>query len=346
MKNSLAIGFIGCGRVTTDLHLPALSSLPGLDAIAACDIDLAALEAVGKRFGIAKTFADYRDLIADPAVQAVAVCTTAPSHADAAIAALLAGKPTFIEKPLALSVEDCDRIIEAAQGGTPVAVGHNLRCHSVVERARDCIAAGELGRVQMLRSVWTAGFNLGREMPAWRLRRELGGGALTELGVHHIDLWRFLTGREVSASQAFSFSESSDDQAVALQGVLDDGTVCSTALCQRSADSNEVEVFGDKGRLRFSVYQADSLVKFTTSDLGGGMGLRLKQLRQQAAQFPALWGSSRRGGVYRESYSRQWLRFLATARGERPAACTLADARAAIQTLCSVRNGLAAGERP
>lgn len=346
MKNSLAIGFIGCGRATAELHLPTLSSLPGLEAVAACDIDRAALEAVGNRFGIAKTFADYRDLIADPAVEAVAVCTPAPSHRDAAIAAISAGKPTFIEKPLALSVDDCDQIIEAARGGTPVAVGHNLRCHRLVERARDCIAAGELGKVQLLRTVWTAGFNLGREMPAWRLRRELGGGALTELGVHHIDLWRFLTGREVSASQASSLSESSDDQAVALQGVLDDGTLCSTALCQRSADSNEVEVFGDKGRLRFSVYQADSLVKFTTSDLGGGIGLRLKQLRQQAAQFPALLRSSRHGGAYRESYSRQWLRFLATARGERPAACTLEDARAAIRTLCSVRSGIAAGERP
>jgi predicted dehydrogenase len=195
----------------------------------------------------------------------------------------------------------------------------------------------------MVRSVWTAGFNLGEEMPAWRLRRELGGGALTELGVHHIDLWRFLTGREVTAGQAFSFSESSDDQAVALQGVLDDGTVCSTALCQRSADSNEVEVFGDKGRLRFSVYQADSLVKFTTADLGGGIGLRIKQFRQQAVQFPALLRSSRRGGAYRESYLRQWLRFAATANGEQPPACSLEDARAAILTLHSVRDGLPGG---
>jgi len=345
MKNTLAIGFIGCGRATTGLHLPALSSLPGLRAVAACDVDLAALEAARKQFGILKTYADYRDLIADPAVEAVAVCTPAASHADAAVAALLAGKPTFIEKPLALSVEDCDRILEAARSGTPAAVGHNLRCHSLVERARDSIAAGEIGRVQMVRSVWTAGFNLGREMPAWRRRRELGGGALTELGVHHIDLWRFLTGREVTAGRAFSFSESSDDQAVALQGMLDDGTVCSTALCQRSADSNEIEVFGDQGRLRFSVYQADSLLKFTTADLGGGMGLRIKQFRQQVVQFPALLRSSRRGGPYRESYLRQWLRFSATARGEQSPSCSLEDARAAIQTLCSVKDGLT-GERP
>jgi myo-inositol 2-dehydrogenase / D-chiro-inositol 1-dehydrogenase len=339
-ENTLAIGFIGCGRAAASLHLPALSSLPGLRAVAACDSDPAALGSARGQFGIPKAYADYRDLIADPLVEAVAVCTPAPYHAEAAVAALLAGKPTFIEKPLALSVADCDRILEAARNGTPAVVGHNLRCHSLVEQARDAIAAGELGKVQIVRSVWTAGFNLGGEMPAWRLRRELGGGALTELGVHHIDLWRFLTGREVTAGQAFSFSEAHDDQAVALQGVLDDGTVCSTALCQRSADSNEVEVFGDKGRLRFSAYQADSLVKFTTADLGGGIGLRIKQFRQQAAQFPALLRSSRRGGAYRESYLRQWLRFVATARGEQPPSCSLEDARAAIQTLCSVQDGL------
>jgi predicted dehydrogenase len=343
MKDTLAVGFIGCGRAATILHLPALRSLPGLRAVAACDLNPAVLGAARDQFKIANIYADYRDLIADPSVQAVAVCTPASFHAEAAIAALKAGKPTFIEKPLALSVEDCDRILDAARNGTPATVGHNLRCHSLAERARDCIAAGELGRVQMIRSVWTAGFNLGQEMPAWRRRRELGGGALTELGIHHIDLWRFLTGREVAAGQAFSFSESSDDQAVALQGVLDDGAVCSTALCQRSADSNEVEVFGDKGRLRFSLYQADSLVKFTTADLGGGLGLRIKQFRQQAVQFPALLRSSRRGGPYRESFIRQWLRFAATAKGEQPPSCSLEDARAAIQTLCRVKDTLTGG---
>ncbi len=343
----LAIGFIGCGRATTALHLPALSSIPDIQAVAACDIDAAALESVREQFGISKTYADYRELIADPEVEAVAICTPVPHHTDIAIAALAAGKPTFIEKPLALSVEECDRIMAAAtEHGTPAVVGHNLRCHRLVEEAQATIAAGDLGRVQLVRSVWTAGFNLGREMPEWRKRREMGGGALTELGIHHIDLWRFLTGREVTASAAMSFSETSDDQAVALQGVLDDGAVCSTALCQRTADSNEVEVFGDRGRLRFSLYQSDSLVQFSTSDFGGGMGARLKQLKQQARRFPALLQTSRRGGAYIESYQRQWLQFAKTVREGAPPSCSLEDARAAVQVVCDLKELLSSADIP
>jgi predicted dehydrogenase len=338
MDSSLAMGFVGCGRATTSLHLPALSSVSGIRAVAACDVDAAAREDVREQFGVAQTFSDYRDLIANLDVQAVAICTPVPHHADIAIAALEAGKPTFIEKPLALTVEECNRILAAAAAsGAPAVVGHNLRCHQLVEEAQAIIAAGGLGRIQMLRSVWTAGFNLSREMSEWRRRRELGGGALTELGIHHIDLWRFLTGREVTATEAMSFSESSDDQAVTLQGVLDDGSICSTALCQYTADSNEVEVFGDRGRLRFSLYQADSLVQFSTSDYGGGMGSRLKQLRQQIRRFPELVRSARQGGSYTESYRRQWARFAKTVREGAPPSCGLEDARAAVRVVCDLK---------
>lgn len=342
MDSSLAIGFVGCGRATADLHLPSISSIPHIHAVAACDVDSDALERVRGQYDVGNSYTDYRELIADPAVEAVAICTPVPHHAEIAIAALNAGKPTFIEKPLALTVDDCDRIMAAAASSeAPVVVGHNLRCHRLVEEAQEIIASGALGRIQMMRTVWTAGFNLGREMPEWRKRREMGGGALTELGIHHVDLWRFLTGREIASAGALSYSESSDDQAVTLQGVLDDGSLCSTALCQRTADSNEVEVFGARGRLRFSLYQADSLVQFSTSDFGGGMGARLKQLQQQVKQFPALVRSSRRGGAYIESYQRQWLRFAKTVGGGAPPSCSLEDARAAVCVLGNLKEQLA-----
>lgn len=338
MDRLLALGFVGCGRATTDLHLPAVASVPGIRAVAACDLAPDALNNVQRQFGVESGYSDYRELIADPTVDAVAICTPVLHHTDVAIASLEAGKPTFIEKPLALTVAECDRIIDAAKmSEAPVVVGHNLRSHRLVEEARSMIAAGDLGRVQFLRSVWTAGFNLGREMPEWRKRRELGGGALSELGIHHIDLWRFLTGHEVTSTNMMSFSDDSDDQAVTLHGVLDDGSLCSTALCQRTADSNEVEVFGDRGRLRFSLYQADSLVQFSTADYGGGMGARLKQIKQQAKRFPALLRSSRKGGAYIESYARQWDRFLRTVRDGAAPSCSLEEARESVRVVATLQ---------
>ena len=133
---------------------------------------------------------------------------------------------------------------------------------------------------------------------------------------------------------------------MALQGVLDDGAVWSTALCQRTADSNEVEVFGDRGRRRFPPYQADSLVRFSTADFGGGMGARLKQLKQQALRFPALLQTSRRGGAFVESYQRQWLRFAETVREGAPPSCSLEDARAAVRVVCDLKELLSSADSP
>src|SRR6266700_3670223 len=100
-ERALRLGFVGCGRVTESLHLPAFRPLSGWRVTAAADNDPGRLLAVTKRFGIPRRYLDYRSLVEDGEVDVVAVCVPPRLHAAVAVAALPAGKDEFIEKPLA-----------------------------------------------------------------------------------------------------------------------------------------------------------------------------------------------------------------------------------------------------
>src|SRR5207302_8919720 len=96
---------------------------------------------------------DVDALLGDGAVDAVAVCTPPATRADLAVAALDAGKHLFLEKPLAPSLEEADRILERAAGSPlRVLVGLNFRRHRLVHRARRLVREGRLGRIQAVRS--------------------------------------------------------------------------------------------------------------------------------------------------------------------------------------------------
>lgn len=139
-KKTLKIGIIGCGWAGGALHLPALQSLSDSEVVALADIDQGRLNQVGDKFRIKSRYTDFRNLVEDKDVEAVAVCVPASSHAEIALAALDAGKHVLVEKPLALSMGEIDLLMEKAKGSAcKAAVGFNLRYHRLVREARRII---------------------------------------------------------------------------------------------------------------------------------------------------------------------------------------------------------------
>lgn len=330
---NLGIGIVGCGRATDNLHLPALRKLRGARVVALSDSDGARLAHTANRFEIGRRYRDYRELIADNAVDIVAVCVPAAVHEPVACGALAAGKHVYVEKPLALSEQAASRMMACvARTSAKSTVGFNLRSHRLLRQAKAIISSGALGPIEMLRTTWTAGFHYRREWSAWRYRRADGGGVLFEMAIHHADLWRFLLDDEVESVYARSRSQtSSDDISASITARMRTGPLVSAAYCQRTSDRHEIEVYGQKGILCLSCYRADSLTVYPTADLGGGARVRIKQVLKRFRGLPATVAIGLRGGDYLQSYGAHWQSFIRGIQDGTPAPCTFRDGQQALR---------------
>ena len=302
------------------LHLPALARIAEVEVAALADADAERLNAAGTKWGVDHRYADYRALLSDPSVNAVLITVPTPFHCAAFLAAVELGKHTYIEKPLAMNLEEADRMLAAAaQFAGCTVVGFNLRSHRLVQKARELIRAGALGPIVSVRTVLVGGL---QERPAWQCRRAEGGGAFYELGIHHFDLWRFLLDTEVAHVEAQSLSDGSDDARVAVTARLVNGALACSVFALHGAASHEIEVIGESASLRFSLYRADSLEIRPAG--------RLRQFTRWLQQLPGAAKAARRGGDYVDSYRTHWLRFLESMRGGEPPA-TLQDGREAVR---------------
>ncbi len=195
------VGFGWMGRVHTQAyarvrhHYPRLALRPELITVAE-EVPERAEEAAAQ-FGFASTARDWREVAADPRVQAVSI--TAPNflHREIGVAMAEAGKHIWIEKPVGLGSEDARAVADAvAAAGVQSAVGFNYRNAPAVEAARDLIASGDIGRVTHVRIRLFSDYAAHPEGAlTWRYERERGGsGVLGDLASHGADLARFLLG--------------------------------------------------------------------------------------------------------------------------------------------------------
>jgi predicted dehydrogenase len=154
------------------------SRLPGADLAWLCDESGDALERFGGAFPPARTTSSLEDLLRDESLDAVALATPVPTHAELAQRVLEAGKHCFVEKPLGQSVEEAERVVDAARSaGRVLMVGHLLEYHPGVEKLNELIKSGELGEVRYL---YSNRLNLGQ------LRRD--ENALWSLGAHDVSV--------------------------------------------------------------------------------------------------------------------------------------------------------------
>jgi myo-inositol 2-dehydrogenase/D-chiro-inositol 1-dehydrogenase len=327
----LRLGFIGCGYVTRSRHLPALARGRSAKAVALADPDAAVLDAAGGACGGARRYRDPRALLADPDVEAVAVCTPAAAHVAHALAALETGRHVFVEKPLALSLADADRLVAcAAAHASAVLVGFNLRWHRLTLEARALLRSGAIGRVRAITSVFADPLASQPQLPEWRRRRAQGGGALLDKGVHHFDLWRFLLADEVLAVRGATSSGGIDDEVATVTARSAGGVHLAAVVMDTSAVENRMTIHGDAGALCIDFYRSDGLELRGAGALPGAPASRLRRAGASLAALAANAGEVRRGGAFDSAYDRQWRHFAAAARGEEPAGCTALDGRAAL----------------
>ena len=337
----LGLGFIGCGFVTRERHLPALRRVSEVRVVAVADIDPERASETAARFSVPATCASIEELLANPAVEAVAVCTPPATHVEVALTALDAGKHVLVEKPLALSLAEADRLVERAES-TPAkaVVGFNFRRHRFVQQARRLIRNGALGCVLSMQTTFTSPTHDDQYAAGWRTRRSDGGGALFDRAIHEFDLWRYLLDDEVEEVFAVLRAGERDDEGATVTGRTRRGVIVSTTVLAESVVAHEVALYGTSGALYLDLCRFDGFRHAAGEDEPGSPGVRLKRLGQTLRHPGENARAIRRGGDYRLTYEDHWRRFAAIVEHDLPASPGVADGRAALGiVLAAVESG-------
>ena len=263
-------GFIGCGEVTERKSGPAFSLIPGSSVVAVMSRNRERAQSYAERHGIHTWYDDAQRLVDDPDVTAVYIATPPSSHATYAIMAMRSGKPVYIEKPMAASYPDCQRINRISeQTGVPCFVAYYRRYLPYFLKVKDLVQSGAVGKVinvQVRFAVPPRDLDYNRDNLPWRVQRDIaGGGYFYDLAPHQIDLLQEMFGpilrahgyctnrgglyqTEDSVSASFQFSD----------GLPGSGSWCFVA--HQSAKTDRINIVGDRGQLGFSVFTYEPII--------------------------------------------------------------------------------------
>lgn len=268
-------GFIGCGEVTEKKSGPAFNEVEGSQVVAVMSRSENKARSYAERHHIRKWYTDAQKLIDDPDVNAIYIATPPSSHATFAIMAMRAGKPVYIEKPLAASYNDCIRINRISeQTGVPCFVAYYRRYLPYFQKVKEIIENGTIGKVINVQIRFSVpprdlDYKNEKELP-WRLQPDIaGGGYFYDLAPHQIDLLQNIFGvitraHGYPANRAHLYKAEDTVSACFFfeNGVTGSGSWCFVG--HESAKEDCIEVIGDKGSLSFSVFTYEPIVLITS----------------------------------------------------------------------------------
>ena len=224
VKRPIRVAVIGCGLIARRAHLPAFVAAEEAELSAVVSGHIESARAAAAEFGEPRVLQTWQEAVADPAIDAIDICTPNSLHAPIAIAAARAGKHVLVEKPMAVTLLEADAMIAAArEAGVVLMIAHTLRFVPIYEAIKLALSDGVIGEPLTARAIfmhagpddyWGAASD-------WFWREETaGGGSLLDLGIHMIDMLRWCIDRpviEVAAMTARALKPTfADDNAFVL----------------------------------------------------------------------------------------------------------------------------------
>jgi predicted dehydrogenase len=265
-------GLIGCGDISNKRVAPALRETAGsaLVAVARARAELAAEFA--QRHGARRSYADWREMLRDPEIDAVYVATPVRWHLEQATAAAEAGKHVLCEKPMAMDVAECERMIAAARAHrVRLGVAYYRHHYAVVARMRSLITSGEIGRPVFAQVQAFEHFDPGPDHPrAWLLRKaQSGGGPMMDFGCHRLEVLLDLLG-PVDEVDGFPskvrFPDREVEDTCVARLKFRSGTEAVLTVTHAALESRDVvEIFGSAGSLSVPVLNEGRLRVVTTT---------------------------------------------------------------------------------
>lgn len=269
-------GFIGCGDVTEHKSGQAFNMVEGSRIVAVMSRNMERVRAYAERFGIDKWYTDAQALIDDPEVNAVYICTPPASHATYAIMAMRAGKPVYVEKPLAANYDDCSRVnYVSRETGKPCFVAYYRRYLPYFQKVKELLDNGRIGKIQTVHIRYACqprpeDYNPADQQP-WRVKPEIaGGGYFYDMAPHQFDLLQQFFGVIVQA-EGYCANHSGlyhAEDTVNACFKFENGLTGSGSWCFASHESSRedrVEIIGDAGSICFSMFTPEPIRLHTSS---------------------------------------------------------------------------------
>jgi len=261
----VSFGLIGCGDISRKRIAPALRDLPDCELVAVNRAQSQLAESFALEFGARRWYADWRELINDQEIDAVYIATPVYLHVEQTIAAAEAGKHVLCEKPMALNVAECDRMIDACRkNGVTLGIACYRRFYPVVRRMKEVIDSGEIGIPVVAQVNSFEWFDPAVSHPrAWLLKKEQsGGGPMFDFGCHRIEVLLDLFGAvaEVKAISANSFFKREVEDVCTATLRFKQG-VCANVTVAHSAHEPQdtFDIYGSRGSMHVSVLNEGSL---------------------------------------------------------------------------------------
>ena len=342
-KPQLGVGLIGANRWAQSAHLPAYAAHAGVDLVAVCDVVPERARALQAEFGARKVYFDHQDLIADPQIGVVDVCTPTHTHLELSLAAIAAGKHVLCEKPLHTAAGPAfSAAAAAAARGVRTKLGFTFRYSPAIRQLKDWIESGRLGEIFHVHGFEQNSQFLDADVPLRQIapeapRDRLLPASIVGYGSHLVDLMRWLAG-DFSAVAASMRNFVPERRILGMQGrqriAVEDGTVAlveflsgAQGLLQSSyvAVGNypgvELRVYGSKGaaiaRLVTEFGIAESL-KFAGAD-----AVEFREVEIEPARLPP---GTTLATPWPELYYRNLIRhFVDEIQGGLPEECTFRD---------------------
>jgi len=259
-------GIIGCGDVTEVKSGPAFAKVPQSKLVAVMRRDAAKAEDYARRHHVPRWYAQADALINDPEVNAVYIATPPGSHLEYTLKVAAAGKPVYVEKPMALNYAQCQQMIQACESAqVPLLVAYYRRSLPIFQKVKELITTGAIGEVRFIniRLYQPLSPDLNPAQLPWRLQPDLaGGGLFFDLASHQLDLADYFFGpitevQGIAANQAGLYAV--EDVVTAnfsfASGVQGSGLWCFTV--GESARTDRTEIVGSAGRIEFATFGYD-----------------------------------------------------------------------------------------
>lgn len=272
MTATLRWGILGCGNVAEHKGGPPLYSVDDSELIAVMRRDKAKAEDFAERHGAKRSYTDVEKLLSDDEINAIYIATPPHVHCEQTIRAARAGKHVLCEKPMAMSVSECQQMVDACHElGVTLMLAYYRNHYPNVVQMKTLMNDGVIGDVVLARINCTGYYNPNRQdLKNWRINPEIsGGGVLMDIGSHRISLLQYLMGDVASVrgyAETVHLDAEVDDSAVFTLRFESGAHAVANINWNVGIGIDDVEVYGTQGCLRCSPLNSGNLTLETKSD--------------------------------------------------------------------------------